>query len=56
MLATWVFRCIDNGGKRQAITIKAANKTDAIKKGFEKARKHAAGDIGPSWECKLIRA
>lgn len=52
-MATWEFWCIDNGGKRQCFRVKAANKADAIRKGMERARKNAAGDIH-KWECKLI--
>lgn len=52
MLARWTFTAIDNGGKFQVFTVKARNKTDAIAKGFERAKKHAAGDI-ISWECRL---
>ena len=47
------FTCIDNSGKRQHFDIKANDKTTAIKKGFEKAKKHAAGDLG-AWDCRLI--
>lgn len=50
---TWEFRCTDNGGKRQLFTVKANDKTTAITKAFVKAKKHAAGDIGWNWECKL---
>lgn len=55
-MAKWSFKCCDNGGKKQFITITAASKPEAIEKGFAKAKKHAAGDIGGSWECKLIKA
>ena len=51
-MATWSFYCIDNGGKRQALTIKAKDKPEAIEKGFKKAKKGAKGDI-INWECKL---
>lgn len=49
----WRFTCNDNGGKRQSFIVKASSKTDAIAKGFKKARKNAAGDI-IAWDCKLI--
>lgn len=50
----WTFSCVDNGGKRQVFTIRASSKDEAIRKGFEKARKHARGDIYPgSWHCAL---
>ena len=51
-MALWIFQCNDNGGKHQHFTIKASDKTSAIKKGFERAKKHAAGDI-ISWTCQL---
>ena len=51
----FVFSCIDNGGKHQVVKIKAVDKQEAIKKGFEKAMKKAAGDI-TDWECELDRA
>lgn len=49
------FNCyfIDNGGKKQNFTVKAANKTDAIEKAFKKAKKSAKGDFN-NWEVKLI--
>lgn len=49
---SFLFSCIDNGGKRQSFTVKAPNKQKAIEKGFTKARKNAAGDF-TSWNCKL---
>ena len=52
MLYNWVFRCNDNGGKKQSFTIKANSKPDAIEKGFRKASKAAKGDI-IAWECEL---
>ena len=52
-LPTWSFTCIDNGGKRQSLKIKAADKQTAINKGFEKARKEAKGDI-TTWGCSLV--
>lgn len=54
-MATWSFHCHDNGGKQQAFAVKAKDKTEAIKKGFERAKKHAKGDIG-AWECRLVQA
>ena len=51
---TWSFSCSDNGGFRQCFTVKARSKDEAIKKGFARARKHARGDIGPTWECRLV--
>ena len=54
-MAKWTFTCIDNGGKRQHITVQATNKPDAIKKGMDKARTKAAGDI-TTWNCTLLRA
>lgn len=55
-MAKWIFRCSDNGGKKQFFTVSAKDKPSAIEKGFKRARKYAAGDINSSdWECKLIR-
>lgn len=51
-MAKWYFIAVDNGGKHQCITVKASDKTEAIKKGFEVARKKAAGDI-TTWNCRL---
>ena len=51
----WRFWCIDNGGKRQCFEVKAGSKADATRKAFDRARKHAAGDIH-AWSCDLIRA
>ena len=51
-MAKWDFSCIDNGGKRQAFTIVADDKTTAIRTALEKARKSAKGDI-TNWNCKL---
>ncbi len=48
----WYFTCGDNGGKKQNFIIKASDKTKAIAKGFEKAKKQASGDI-IKWDCKL---
>lgn len=49
---SFTFYCIDNGGKRQFIKVKASDKQDAIMQGFKQANKKAAGDI-ISWDCKL---
>ena len=54
-MAKWLYSCIDNGGKRQNIKVNAADKPSAIEKGFQMAKKKAAGDI-ISWNCSLIRA
>ena len=55
MIPRWRFTCTDNGGKRQSFIIRAKSKTEAIEKGFQRARKNAAGDIDPaSWHCALI--
>ena len=48
----WYFECMDNGGKRQFFTVTAKSKPDAIKKGMEKAKKAASGDV-TSWSCRL---
>ena len=50
----WSFRCTDNGGYHQFFTVKARSKAEAIEKAFTMARKHARGDIYPTWECKLV--
>lgn len=51
----WRFTCIDNGGKHQSFIVKASNKDEAIRKGFEKAEKNSAGNIyAGSWNCKLV--
>lgn len=55
-MATWIFRCQDNNGKRQFFKVKANSKLEAVNKGFEKARKNAKGDISYNWECNLISA
>lgn len=55
-MAKWNFSCNDNGGKHQYFTVTAANKTEAINKGLEKARKNAKGDIGFNWNCSLKQA
>ena len=55
-MATWIFHITDNGGKHHNLTIRATNKDEAIRKGFEKSRKKAAGDLSLHWDCKLLRA
>lgn len=55
-MALWSFSCSDNGGKKQFLKVKADSKTEAIQKGFAKAKKNAKGDIGYNWECRLISA
>lgn len=54
-MAKWTFTTLDNGGKRQTITITASNKPEAIEKGFNKAKIKAAGDI-TTWNCTLKSA
>lgn len=54
-MATWSFFAADNGGKHQYLKVRASSKQEAISKGFEKARKKAAGDI-VGWDCRLIMA
>lgn len=54
-MSKWNFSTIDNGGKHQHFTVTASNKPEAIKKGLEKAEKHAAGDI-TTWNCSLKTA
>jgi len=54
-MAKWSFTARDNGGKFQVMTVKAADKPTAIKKGMDRANKHAAGDI-IKWDCYLISA
>lgn len=51
-MSTWYFTARDNGGKFQGFKIKAADKKQAIDKGFFKARKQARGAI-TSWNCTL---
>ena len=51
----WSFAIGDNSGKKQFFTIRANSKEEAIKKGFEKARKNAKGDLSYSWDCRLIK-
>ena len=51
-MAKWQFTAKDNGGGYQTFTVTADDKTAAINKGFEKARKKAKGDI-TTWDCKL---
>lgn len=54
-MAKWGFTCIDNGRKRQSFTVTAGSKSEAEKKGFQKAKKAAKGDI-ITWECRLNMA
>ena len=54
-MAKWNYSAIDNGGKHQYFTVTAKDKTEAIKKGHERAKKHAAGDI-TTWNCSLKSA
>lgn len=49
---TFSFTCQDNGGKRQAFTVKAASKQAAIDKAFRRAEKAARGNI-TTWDCRL---
>lgn len=51
-MAKWNFTVIDNGGKHQYFKVCAPDKTEAIRKGFLKAKKAAAGDI-ITWKCSL---
>lgn len=51
-MAKWNFNAIDNGGKRQFFTVTATSKPEAIQKGIERAKKHAAGNI-TNWNCNL---
>lgn len=50
----WHFICHDNSGKKQSFRIVAGDKDEAIRKGMERARKNAKGDICPNWSCRLI--
>lgn len=54
-MAKWYFKACDNGGKKQVFVVVAASKIDAIRKGMDRARKNAAGDI-ITWDCKLKQA
>ena len=54
-MAKWHYYAMDNSGKKQYFIVTASSKTDAIKKGGERSRKNAAGDI-VTWECKLKQA
>jgi hypothetical protein len=51
-MAKWTLTCNDNGGKFQCFDVVAKDKTTAIKKGLERARKKAKGDI-INWNCHL---
>lgn len=50
---TWTFTVRDNGGKFHCVKVKANDKLEAIRKGMEKARKNAKGDLGVHWTCKI---
>lgn len=52
-MAKWSFSAQDNSGKKQVFTVTASNKLEAIKKGVERAKKNAKGDLCPSWTCTL---
>lgn len=52
----WIFSISDNSGKQQIFKVSANSKDAAIRKGFERARKNAAGDLSCHWECRLIKA
>jgi len=54
-MAKWLYTCLDNSGKRQAITVTAPDKFTAIRSGRDRAMKKAAGDI-VRWDCKLKQA
>lgn len=54
-MATWTFSAHDNSGKHQTFLVKASDKPTAIKKGMDRARKNANGDI-IAWDCRLARA
>ena len=49
----FTFSCVDNGGKHQCFEVRASDKQEAIRKGLERAKKNAAGDIYGDWTCKL---
>lgn len=53
MMYTFTFTARDNGGKFHCYKVKAKDKADAIRKGLDKARKNAKGDLNPNWQCKL---
>ena len=53
MMYKWMFECYDNGGMRQLFVVKAKDKEQAIKKGFERAKKNAIGNI-VTWNCRLV--
>ena len=54
-MAKWFFTAGDNGGKVQRFTVSAASKPAAIKKGMDRAKKHADGTI-TGWTCNLKSA
>ena len=53
--AKWLFTCTDNSGKCQHFTVAAPDKITATRKGRERAKRNAAGDV-IRWECTLKRA
>lgn len=54
-MSKWTYTARDNGGKYQVITVTANSKPEAIEKGFQRAKRKAAGDI-TIWECRLKTA
>ena len=44
-MAKWTFTTLDNSNKRQTFTVTAPSKADAIKRGIDRAKRTAAGDI-----------
>lgn len=53
MMHIFTFTARDNSGKFHCYKIKAMNKTEAIRKGLEKARKNGKGDLCYNWQCRL---
>ena len=45
---------MDNAGKVQNFTVVAKSKPDAIRKGLNRAKRFAMGDILPNWRCNLL--
>lgn len=54
-MAKWQFSYSTSDGKRGHLKVTANSKIDAIKKGMEHARKHAAG-ASINFDCKLAQA
>lgn len=52
-MAKFYFTIGDNSGKRHNYIITASDKATAIKKGFDKARKNARGDLNLTFNCTL---